>query len=401
MSTLDFNTGEFNWRIYASNIRANTGQNLTLDASNIDLSNNNLVNVNNINFLNNQIKIGLQAGQTNQGTNAIAIGQLAGGFSQGQFSIAIGAFAGPTGATANSIILNATGTGMTGIGTTGGTYIAPIRNVTQTTVLGYNIANNEVTYYVPTVAETNNLYDDFFSCPSNNPNTPLGPLGIQASTTSTFLSAYTGTKISGKCGIIRLNNPTGAQAVPWDIYNSQPISFSDLPILNPNNNTLFSQTAGWSLSLKHFMNGTSDTNIFTNSNVIQFIGIFGGTTGTGPIPAGSPTTFPTPNWFYTVQWTSGTNVELNYYLDSVLQAGSPFTIQTSTFQNWYTFKIVRTGNNTFRVGGLFSTSSVTMSNINTGLYLRCGSYPITSSPITQNTFIYVDFVGVELNTRTS
>lgn len=33
MSTSDFNTGQFNWRFYASNIRSNPGQNLILDAS--------------------------------------------------------------------------------------------------------------------------------------------------------------------------------------------------------------------------------------------------------------------------------------------------------------------------------------------------------------------------------
>jgi len=33
MSTSDFNTGSFNWKVYASNIQSNSGQNLTLEAS--------------------------------------------------------------------------------------------------------------------------------------------------------------------------------------------------------------------------------------------------------------------------------------------------------------------------------------------------------------------------------
>lgn len=33
MSTINFNTGQFNWKMYASNITSNPGQNLTIDAS--------------------------------------------------------------------------------------------------------------------------------------------------------------------------------------------------------------------------------------------------------------------------------------------------------------------------------------------------------------------------------
>jgi hypothetical protein len=105
---------------------------------------------NNLNITNNLL--------TNQGLNAIAIGYNAGyaptgpvGYSsQGNNSIAIGAYAGypgasgRTGQAAYSIVLNASGTGVTG-GTTG-FFVAPIRNNIQTnTILYYNTVTNEIT----------------------------------------------------------------------------------------------------------------------------------------------------------------------------------------------------------------------------------------------------------------
>ena len=92
------------------------------------------------------IAIGFQAGCTFQGTNAIAIGLGAGQNTQGTNAIAIGQFAGQTSQAANTIVLNALGTAVTGA-TASATYIAPIRNVTQTRALGYNITTSEVTYY--------------------------------------------------------------------------------------------------------------------------------------------------------------------------------------------------------------------------------------------------------------
>jgi len=140
MSISDFNTGQFNWRFYASNIKSNANQNLTLDSSGntsillrinntnklritdassiflniLDLSGNNLENVNQINFLNNNIKIGSNPGILDQSSN--------------------------------TIIINASGNAVPSTNSSA-TYISPIRNVTQSAVLGYNASTKEITYF--------------------------------------------------------------------------------------------------------------------------------------------------------------------------------------------------------------------------------------------------------------
>ena len=107
------------------------------------------------------VAIGFRAGQTNQNASSIAIGYNAGnstqnggiaigtnaGFvNQGNSSIALGYAAGQTNQPNNSIVINATGSILNG-STANAFYVNPIRNVTQTTVLGYDLTNNEITYY--------------------------------------------------------------------------------------------------------------------------------------------------------------------------------------------------------------------------------------------------------------
>jgi hypothetical protein len=99
--------------------------------------------------------LGKNAGQTGQGTNAVALGEQAGNNSQGANAVAIGYLAGQTGQRANSIVVNAQGTALNA-GTTGACYVAPIRNVTQTNVLGYDTVNKEITYYTPGTNVSNN-----------------------------------------------------------------------------------------------------------------------------------------------------------------------------------------------------------------------------------------------------
>lgn len=105
------------------------------------------------------IAIGYMAGQTNQGMYAIGIGGAAGYNNQGQGSIAIGYNAGTANqglngiaigsyATSgpNSIVLNASGSGLVGSGT-GMFYVNPIRSTTGTNyVLHYNTTSKEVSY---------------------------------------------------------------------------------------------------------------------------------------------------------------------------------------------------------------------------------------------------------------
>ena len=90
------------------------------------------------------IAIGDGTAQTNQGGGAIAIGTLAGSTNQGASSIAIGYQAGATTTTANSIILNASGSTLDSAAA--GFYVAPIREVTGPQVVYYNPSNKEVTW---------------------------------------------------------------------------------------------------------------------------------------------------------------------------------------------------------------------------------------------------------------
>ena len=100
----------------------------------------------------NSIAIGLNAGAVSQEVNCIAIGTSAGQTNQGSGSIAIGFNAGSNQAS-NSLVLNASGTVVTGA-TGSSTYIAPIRNITQTNVIGYNTTTSEVTYFVSSSSTT-------------------------------------------------------------------------------------------------------------------------------------------------------------------------------------------------------------------------------------------------------
>ena len=52
-------------------------------------------------------------------------------------------------------MINAQGTALNA-GKNGACYVAPIRNVTQTNVLGYDTVNKEITYYTPGTNVTNN-----------------------------------------------------------------------------------------------------------------------------------------------------------------------------------------------------------------------------------------------------
>jgi hypothetical protein len=92
------------------------------------------------------IAIGVYAGYTGQNEMAIAIGGGAGQTNQGTNSIAIGENASATGA--NAIVLNATGSVVTGF--TGGFFATPIRNVPGTSqaafALWYNTTSKEICY---------------------------------------------------------------------------------------------------------------------------------------------------------------------------------------------------------------------------------------------------------------
>jgi hypothetical protein len=82
----------------------------------------------------NSIAVGFEAGADHSGTGSIAIGRRAGDDYSGIYSISIGSFAGlgPSGSHDNTIILNASGTGLSS-SHTGGFFVNPIADATGST----------------------------------------------------------------------------------------------------------------------------------------------------------------------------------------------------------------------------------------------------------------------------
>ena len=91
------------------------------------------------------IAIGWGAGEVDQSSNSIAIGEQAGNSNQGSNCIAIGSFAGVTDQNTNTIILNAEGSPLNSVNSSG-TYIKPIRNLNNANKLLYNTTTGEITY---------------------------------------------------------------------------------------------------------------------------------------------------------------------------------------------------------------------------------------------------------------
>ena len=91
------------------------------------------------------IAIGYAAGRDDQQTDGIAIGQNSGQVNQGASSVAIGTMAGKTNQHANTIMLSATGATFNST-QANALFVKPIRNVAMTTILGYDATSGEVTH---------------------------------------------------------------------------------------------------------------------------------------------------------------------------------------------------------------------------------------------------------------
>ena len=90
------------------------------------------------------VAIGTLAGTTNQGLGAVAVGGTAGNDTQGQYAVALGYLAGATNQPANSIVINASGSGLNG--SAAGFFVNPIREISGPQVLYYNPTDKEVTW---------------------------------------------------------------------------------------------------------------------------------------------------------------------------------------------------------------------------------------------------------------
>jgi hypothetical protein len=88
------------------------------------------------------IKLGCGSGEINQGSNAIAIGYKAGQSNQ----------------SSNSIVINASGNTLDC--SNSGLYLSPIRNITNSNVLSYDINSKEITYYQKTFVINHPLDSD-------------------------------------------------------------------------------------------------------------------------------------------------------------------------------------------------------------------------------------------------
>jgi hypothetical protein len=88
------------------------------------------------------VAVGQSAGLTSQGLAAVAIGGAAGANSQGQFAVAIGYNAGETSQPANSIVINASGGALNS--SAAGFYVDPIRSTANGRPLMYNTSTKEL-----------------------------------------------------------------------------------------------------------------------------------------------------------------------------------------------------------------------------------------------------------------
>jgi hypothetical protein len=161
----------------------------------------------------NAIAIGVSAGTSKQGTCAIAIGDNAGSQTQGQYAIAMGYYAGRTNQTANSIIINATGTDLSSMDVSG-LFIAPIRRVTGITqALYYNTSTKEIVY--SDVSGSGSSGTNYWTLTSggvdifNNNNSNNGNVGIGTGTVSSIPYKL---DVSGETRIQSINVRYGIQA---------------------------------------------------------------------------------------------------------------------------------------------------------------------------------------------
>jgi len=196
----------------------------------------------------NNITLGGFAGSTGQGNNSVALGYFAGSSNLGEESIAIGHNAGVNGTVGNTIILNATGNPLNG-GSTGGTFVAPVRDLATVTtgfsMLGYNYLTNEVAYDFATPfggAVTNPMTMDL-DCGGYNLN------NVANTTTSTingfpafpFMTVYNATPTPIDIGTYSSASvfvtANGSGVTELDFVNTGKTSFLDTGYVNIRNNS--------------------------------------------------------------------------------------------------------------------------------------------------------------------
>jgi hypothetical protein len=288
------------------------------------------------------VAIGTNAGGENQSGYAIAIGNEAGRTGQGSFAIAIGTYAGRTNQATSTIVINAQNfTAVTGA-TANATYIAPIRNVSQTTVLGYDTITSEISYYTSPSSIGRFAFDDFMYA-STIQGSDLG-MRINGTFVGTgfqqigSLSGYTGIERGG-------SNSGAATSVSVSTYsttNSTTFLFNNLTINGQGLTFIFRPFALGDATSASAMIGISDT-IGTSFS-------------------------PTSGVYW--RYTSATNV-WGLFADN----GAVITIVAGSQANvWCEINIIRTGANSFSstftiIGGASTTGTGSVASSSTNLNL--------------------------------
>jgi len=178
------------------------------------------------------VALGGFAGYNGQQSNAIAMGYYAGFSGQSTNAVAIGSYAGASNQPQNSIVINASGVTLNGTNANS-CYIAPIRNVTQTNVIGYDTTNKELTYFTYTNTSTfNQSGNDIYYTNGNvgiGTNSPSYTLDVHGNfnagitgsyQTSTFSQTYS---ISNATGTSVINS--SAFTVPLYISSISNLTF--------------------------------------------------------------------------------------------------------------------------------------------------------------------------------
>lgn len=144
------------------------------------------------------VAVGYSAGTSNQGANAVAIGADAGQTSQGTNAIAIGKLAGSSNQPANSIILNATGSALNG--TNAGLYISSLRADATSSATTIGVYYNPVTKELTT--STTGIIAGSAGTATNIASGSAGQIPIQSGVgLTTFIpSGASGTLLQAQSG---------------------------------------------------------------------------------------------------------------------------------------------------------------------------------------------------------
>ena len=143
----------------------------------------------------NVVAVGVQAGQSVQSSGSVAIGFQAGQTNQGNNAIAIGSLAGQSNQNSNSIIINATNSSLNSQNADA-CYIAPLRNVTASSVVYYDASSKEISY--GSVPGSNNIIGTCTTTDSTN--TTILTLTPSTNSTTSYNSVVLGNKRGESAG---------------------------------------------------------------------------------------------------------------------------------------------------------------------------------------------------------